>query len=416
MIVCVSCSTPSIRRVSYHRRNPRVRWRRLSTLSFQSKLLIITLSSNICATNVVRPPMIWQALRTDFHCGLRTMANQHRLSVVERRILHQPLPIDGNQHCTARHVRWEIPINRSRRAIEHHRSLGLVLQDHSFVYHRQQSCKSLSKFARTLTITKVVFSGASSINQSNTLPRSSSSLSTNSATGSSSTDYQPRFASRLSTTRLPTATGPVGTHDQIAATIDPIAPLPSLGMLSGQPSSASTLASRNISSSNVPPQQFVTMTQTTTTTFCYVPASTSLAYQNSAGAGRSATVPRHWCPRWARALGIHVFVYLIFSDTNARTRRSCLIHVFETLFCTDRLFRVDLCAYAVLLASLCLFVTLRNLLSVHFCCVSFPSDQCHAQKYLLFIYLFIYLFIHSLPYFLLLRVMSCYSFLSLFSK
>ena len=143
-------------------------------------------------------------------------------------------------------------------------------------------------------VTNGVFSSASNLHQANTLPRSSSSLSTNSATGgSSSTDYQPRFASRLSSTRLPTAAGPVGSHDQIGAAIDPIASLPSLSMLSGQPSSSSSLIARNTSSSNVPSQQFVTMTQTTTTTFCYLPASASLAYQNSTGAGRSAAIPHH---------------------------------------------------------------------------------------------------------------------------
>jgi hypothetical protein len=145
-----------------------------------------------------------------------------------------------------------------------------------------------------LEMIEAVFSSASNLNQANTLPRSSSSLSTNSVTGgSSSTDYQPRFASRLSSTRLTTAAGPVGSHDQIGGTIDPIASLPSLGMLSGQPSSSTSLIARNTSSSNVPSQQFVTMTQTTTTTFCYVPASASLAYQNSSGTGRSAAIPRH---------------------------------------------------------------------------------------------------------------------------
>lgn len=116
------------------------------------------------------------------------------------------------------------------------------------------------------------------------LQRSSSSLSTN-----GTTEYQPRFASRLSSTRLPTAAPPVGSHDQIVgstSTIDPIAP----------PSSA--VLARSTSSTNAQPQQFVTMTQTTTTTFCYVPASGSLAYNNLPGANRSAAaaataVPHH---------------------------------------------------------------------------------------------------------------------------
>lgn len=117
------------------------------------------------------------------------------------------------------------------------------------------------------------------------LQRSSSSLSTN-----GTTEYQPRFASRLSSTRLPTAAPTVGSHDQIVgstSTIDPIAP----------PSSASAVLARSTSSTNAQPQQFVTMTQTTTTTFCYVPASGSLAYNNLPGANRSAAastaVPHH---------------------------------------------------------------------------------------------------------------------------
>lgn len=128
----------------------------------------------------------------------------------------------------------------------------------------------------------------------NGLHRSSSSLSTNNGTA----DYQPRFASRLSSTRLPTVAPPVGSHDQIAgssATIDPIAPpsiASNLGVM-GQPSSASAVLARSTSSTNAQPQQFVTMTQTTTTTFCYLPASGSLAYNNLPGANRSTAVPHH---------------------------------------------------------------------------------------------------------------------------
>jgi len=128
----------------------------------------------------------------------------------------------------------------------------------------------------------------------NGLQRSSSSLSTNNGT----TDYQPRFASRLSSTRLPTLATPVGSHDQIAGnsiTIDPIAPpsaASTVGVMS-QPSSASAVLARSTSSANSQAQQFVTMTQTTTTTFCYVPASGSLAYNNISGANRNATVSHH---------------------------------------------------------------------------------------------------------------------------
>jgi len=126
---------------------------------------------------------------------------------------------------------------------------------------------------------------------------SSSSLSTNNGT-SGTTEYQPRFASRLSSTRLPTVGTPAGSHDQIVgnnATIDPIAPpsaAANTGVI-GQPSSASAVLARSTSSTNGQPQQFVTMTQTTTTTFCYVPASGSLAYNNLPGANRTATVPHH---------------------------------------------------------------------------------------------------------------------------
>jgi hypothetical protein len=131
-------------------------------------------------------------------------------------------------------------------------------------------------------------------NSTNGLQRSSSTLSTNNST-SGTTDYQPRFASRLSSTRLPSVAPPVGSHDQIAGnsiTIDPIAPSStssSLGVI-GQPSA---VLARSTSSTNGQPQQLVTMTQTTTTTFCYVPASGSLAYNNLPGTSRSATVPHH---------------------------------------------------------------------------------------------------------------------------
>lgn len=128
----------------------------------------------------------------------------------------------------------------------------------------------------------------------NGLQRSSSSLSTNNNT----TEYQPRFASRLSSTRLPTAIPPVGSHDQIAGnhiTIDPIAPpsaASAIGVIS-QPSSTSAGLARSTSSTNAQQQQFVTMTQTTTTTFCYVPASGSLAYNNLSGTNRNAPVAHH---------------------------------------------------------------------------------------------------------------------------
>jgi len=131
-------------------------------------------------------------------------------------------------------------------------------------------------------------------NNTNGLQRSSSSLSNNNGT----TEYQPRFASRLSSTRLATAAPPVGSHDQIAGnstTIDPIAPpsaASTVGVM-GPPSSASAVLARSTSSTNAQQQQFVTMTQTTTTTFCYVPASGSLAYNNLSGTNRSATVPHH---------------------------------------------------------------------------------------------------------------------------
>ena len=119
------------------------------------------------------------------------------------------------------------------------------------------------------------------------LQRSSSSLSTN-----GTTEYQPRFASRLSSTRLPTGGTAVGSHDQIVgstSTIDPIAPS----------STTSAVLARSTSSTNAQPQQFVTMTQTTTTTFCYVPASGSLAYNNLPGAATrnvaaaATAVPHH---------------------------------------------------------------------------------------------------------------------------
>jgi hypothetical protein len=129
---------------------------------------------------------------------------------------------------------------------------------------------------------------------------SSSSLSINN--GSSGTaEYQPRFASRLSSTRLPLTTSvppPVGSHDQIVGngtSIDPIAPpsvSASLGTF-GQPSSATAVLARSTSSTNGPLQQYVTMTQTTTTTFCYVPASGSLAYNTLPGQNRSTTIPHH---------------------------------------------------------------------------------------------------------------------------
>ncbi|CAF0977364.1 unnamed protein product [Rotaria sp. Silwood1] len=131
-------------------------------------------------------------------------------------------------------------------------------------------------------------------NSINGLQRSSSSLSTNNGT-CGTTDYQPRFASRLSSSRLPTVAPPVGSHDQIAGNgiaIDPIAPPSSastIGMMS-QPSLASAGLARSNSSTNTQPQQFVTMTQTTTTTFCYVPASGSLAYNNLSGTNRNSTV------------------------------------------------------------------------------------------------------------------------------
>ena len=144
------------------------------------------------------------------------------------------------------------------------------------------------------------------INGTNNLQRSSSTLSTNNG-GNCTAEYQPRFASRLSSTRLSTATSstsivpPVGSYDQIAgnaSSIDPIAP-PSasatIGLL-GQPTSATAVLARSTSSANGQPQQYVTMTQTTTTTFCYLPASASLAYNTLPGANRSVAataVPHH---------------------------------------------------------------------------------------------------------------------------
>jgi hypothetical protein len=123
--------------------------------------------------------------------------------------------------------------------------------------------------------------------------------STSSLSSNNGPDYQPRFASRLSSSRLAsvaTAT-PVGSHDQIVGTathIDPmVAPTAALGAV-GQPASATAVLARSTSSSNAQPQQYVTMTQTTTTTFCYVPASTSLAYNAlTTGANRTAPVPHH---------------------------------------------------------------------------------------------------------------------------
>ncbi|CAF1175030.1 unnamed protein product [Adineta steineri] len=135
---------------------------------------------------------------------------------------------------------------------------------------------------------------ATTPNNTNGLQRSSSTLSNNNSTNSA-TDYQPRFASRLSSSRLPTAAPPVGSHDQIvgtSTTIDPIAPSTNLGVMS-QPTSAAAVLARSTSSTNAQPQQFVTMTQTTTTTFCYVPASGSLAYNNVSGTNRSTTVSHH---------------------------------------------------------------------------------------------------------------------------
>ncbi|CAF1046208.1 unnamed protein product [Rotaria sordida] len=134
-------------------------------------------------------------------------------------------------------------------------------------------------------------------NSTNGLQRSSSSLSTNNSI-CGTTDYQPRFASRLSSSRLPTAAPPVGSYDQIASnniTIDPIVPpsaTSTIGVMN-QPSSASAGLARSTSSANAQPQQFVTMTQTTTTTFCYVPASGSLAYNNLSGTNRNATISHH---------------------------------------------------------------------------------------------------------------------------
>ena len=114
----------------------------------------------------------------------------------------------------------------------------------------------------------------------------------------STTDYQPRFASRLSSTRLPTTAPPAGSHDQIPGNniaIDPIAPpsaASTVGVM-GPPSSTSAGLARSTSATNGQPQQFLTMTQTTTTTFCYVPASGSLAYNNLSGTNRNATVSHH---------------------------------------------------------------------------------------------------------------------------
>ncbi len=121
-------------------------------------------------------------------------------------------------------------------------------------------------------------------NNTSGLQRTSSSLSTNST--NATTDYQPRFASRLSTTRLLT-TAPPGSHVQI---VDNSIPASSIDVMN-QPSSTSAVISRNTPTTNGQSQKFVPMTQTTT--FCYVPASDSLAYNNSTGTGRSTTVSHH---------------------------------------------------------------------------------------------------------------------------
>ncbi len=116
-------------------------------------------------------------------------------------------------------------------------------------------------------------------NNTSGLQRTSSSLSTNST--NATTDYQPRFASRLSTTRLLT-TAPPGSHIQIVGNSNTTVPASSIDVMD-QPSSTSAVLSRNA--------PIVTMAQTTN--FCYVPASDSLAYNNSTGTGRSTTVSHH---------------------------------------------------------------------------------------------------------------------------
>ncbi|UJR21325.1 hypothetical protein I4U23_024419 [Adineta vaga] len=174
-------------------------------------------------------------------------------------------------------------------------------------YHQQQQSQQQQHHYRPPPLTRPRFTSSTiripsaaattipnGTSSTNGLQRSSSSLSTNAATNGT-TEYQPRFASRLSSTRLPTVAPPVGSHDQIAGnttSIDSIAPPSTIGVM-GQPSSASAVLARSTSSTNAQPQQFVTMTQTTTTTFCYVPASGSLAYNALPGAARSAAVPHH---------------------------------------------------------------------------------------------------------------------------
>ncbi|CAF2396588.1 unnamed protein product [Rotaria sp. Silwood2] len=179
--------------------------------------------------------------------------------------------------------------SRSLRNTYHHHQ-----QQQQQQYHYRPPPVTRPRFtSSSIRIPSAATITAPSNNYTAGLQRSASSLSTNNT--SATMDYQPRFASRLSTTRLPSA-APAGSHDQIAGnnnTIDPIAPSSSSIDVTDQTCSASAVLSRNTSTTNVQPQQFVTMTQTTTTTFCYVPASGSLAYNNLAGTGRSTTVSHH---------------------------------------------------------------------------------------------------------------------------
>lgn len=138
----------------------------------------------------------------------------------------------------------------------------------------------------------MIFRTASNKNSTSGFQRSVSSLSTNNA--SATKDYQPRFASRLSSTRL-TGTIPTGAHDPIADhthKIDPIGPSSTSIDATDRTNSTSGVLARNTSMTNVQPQRFVTMTQTTTT-LCYVPATGSLVYNNLAGTGRGTTVGPH---------------------------------------------------------------------------------------------------------------------------
>ena len=277
-------------------------------LSFPNKhRCIFSSSSRSNATNATHRPTISQRHPTDFHCGTRTTtAVQHRPSAVARSLAQSPSPTGANRNCTVHRVHCAIPTftlihsnthnhrsnNNNRTSIDHLLKHGLVSPRRPYAYNQQQPLRNTP--SSPLSPSLVSFRMIPNINGPIGLQRSASSLSNSNAAGGT-TDYQPRFASRLSSTRLPTVAPPAGSHDQILgnnAAIDPIAPPSSLGVV-GQAPSATAVLARSASSANAQPQQFVTMTQTTTTTFCYVPASGSLAYNTLPGANRSAAVPHH---------------------------------------------------------------------------------------------------------------------------